>query len=97
MAIRPNPKPSKRIRDKKHMAAIREGGCSICGNPVADAHHLRIVGHQRGLGVKNGDNFTIPLCRLHHDELHMYGDERLFLDMHGIDGVSLANQLWRNK
>jgi hypothetical protein len=25
------------------------------------------------------------LCRKHHDELHAYGDEKLFLDMHGID------------
>jgi len=95
MSLRPHPKPTKRVRSKKHMATVREGGCSICGNPVADAHHLRTVGDARGLGIKPGDDKTIPLCRLHHDELHMYGDEKLFLDMHGIDGVALASSLWK--
>lgn len=92
-----HPKPPKRIRDKKHMAAVREGGCCICGNPVADAHHLRYVGHGRGMGIKNGDNWTIPLCREHHDQLHMFGDEKTFLDLHGIDGAELAKSLWSKK
>jgi len=93
----PHPKPPKRVRSKKHMAAVREGGCSICGNPAADAHHIRIAGHGRGLGIKNGDDWTIPLCRRHHDELHAFGDEKLFLDLHGVDGVALAQSLWRKE
>lgn len=90
-----HPKPPKRIRSKKHMQAVRDDGCCICESPTADAHHIRIEGHGRGLGIKNGDNWTIPLCRKHHDELHSFGDEKLFLDMHGIDGVGLAQSLWR--
>jgi hypothetical protein len=89
----PHLKPPKRLRSKSRLAAARKGGCCICGNPAADAHHLRIAGHSRGLGIKNGDDWTIPLCRQHHDELHIWGDEKLFLDMHGIDGVTLARSL----
>lgn len=75
------------------MATIKSRGCCICKNPVADAHHLRIIGHKRGMSVKNGDDYTIPLCRRHHDELHAMGDEKLFLDLHGIDPVKVLRQV----
>lgn len=75
------------------MQKARDLGCCICKNPVADAHHLRIVGHKRAAGRKNGDDYTIPLCRKHHDELHNFGDEALFLALHGIDHVIILNQL----
>ena len=68
-------------------------GCCICKNPVADAHHLRTIGHPRAAAMKNGDDYTIPLCRKHHDELHMFGDEKLFLDLHGIDAKLILIQL----
>lgn len=68
-------------------------GCCICKNPVADAHHLRIVGHKRGMGVKNGDDYTIPLCRKHHEELHAFGDEKLFLALHGVDHLLTLRKL----
>ena len=75
------------------MAMVRSHGCCICKNPAADAHHLRIVGHSRGMSIKNGDQFTIPLCRKHHDELHAFGDERTFLDLHGIDPVEVLREI----
>jgi hypothetical protein len=43
--------------------------------------------------MKNGDDFTIPLCRKHHDELHAFGDEALFLALHGIDHVLILAQM----
>lgn len=76
---------SNRLRSKKHMAKVRSYGCVICKNPVCDAHHLRSEGHLASAALKNGDDFTIPLCRKHHDELHAFGDENLYLSMHGID------------
>lgn len=82
-----------RLRSKKHMAVVRSHGCCICKNPVADAHHLRTVGHKRAAALKNGDDFTIPLCRKHHDELHAFGDEKLFLDLHGIDALSILAEI----
>lgn len=75
------------------MAVVRSHGCCICRNPVADAHHLRIIGHKRAAGKKNGDDFTIPLCRKHHDELHMFGDEALFLSLHGIDPMLILERI----
>lgn len=60
---------------------------------MADAHHLRIVGHKRGMSVKNGDDYTIPLCRKHHEELHSWGDEKLFLAFHGVNVHTLLRQL----
>lgn len=72
---------------------VRSHGCCICGNPVADAHHLRTIGHMRAAAMKNGDDYTIPLCRKHHDDLHMFGDERLFLDLHGIDAKIVLGRM----
>lgn len=83
----------KRFRSKKHMAKVRAMGCCICKNPVADAHHLRTIGHMRAAALKNGDDYTIPLCRKHHDELHNFGDEKLFLDLHGIDANLILRQM----
>jgi hypothetical protein len=51
------------------------------------------VGHKRAAALKNGDDFTIPLCRKHHDELHAFGDEKLFLDLHGIDALSILAEI----
>lgn len=100
----PHPKPTKRktkksdrLRSEKHLASVREAGCCICGYEPSDPHHLRILGHARGLGIKNGDDYTIPLCRTHHDELHMFGDEQLFLDMHGLDPLQLLNKFGGNR
>ena len=84
---------SSRLRSKKRMQAARELGCAICKNPVADAHHLRTIGHRRAMSLKNGDDFTIPLCRRHHDELHAFGDEKLFLALNGVDVVQILRQL----
>lgn len=85
-----------RLRSKKHLAKVRGLGCCICKNPAADAHHLRTVGHMRAAALKNGDDFTIPLCREHHEDLHNFGDERLFLALHGIDPVLILNQIKRD-
>lgn len=87
---------SRRLRSKKRLMAAKELGCCICKNPVADAHHLRTVGHMRAAGLKNGDDYTIPLCRKHHDELHMFGDEKLFLDLHGVDVLKLLSEIKEN-
>ena len=75
------------------MAMVRSHGCCICKNPVCDAHHLRSEGHLASAALKNGDDFTIPLCRKHHDELHAFGDEKLFLDLHGIDAKLILAQM----
>jgi hypothetical protein len=41
-----------------------------CGRPP-HPHHLRFT-QSRALGRKVSDEFTVPLCRGHHREVHRY-------------------------
>ncbi len=34
--------------------------------------------------MKVSDEFTVPLCNTHHDQLHRTGDERAFWARNGI-------------
>jgi len=47
------------------------------------------------LGRKVSDEFTVPLCRLHHSELHRYGDEVSWWAGVNVDPVPIALALWR--
>ena len=42
---------------------------SVCGRQPCDAHHLRFA-QNRAMGRKVSDEFTVPLCRGHHREVH---------------------------
>lgn len=45
----------------------------VCNLPGPnDPHHVRVRGNA-GVGQKPSDFFTIPLCRVHHDEIHKHG------------------------
>lgn len=46
------------------------------------------------MGRKVSDRFTVPLCRLHHRELHRRGNERLWWQERDIDPLPLAAALW---
>ena len=46
------------------------------------------------MGRKVSDRFTVPLCRLHHRELHRRGSERLWWENKGIDPLPIAATLW---
>jgi hypothetical protein len=63
-----------RLRDKDHRKFVSSQPCLVCGRSPADAHHLRFA-QPRALGRKVSDEFTIPVCRVHHRELHRHGDE----------------------
>ena len=67
--------------------------CLICGRRPRDAHHLRFA-QRRALGRKVSDEFTVPLCRGHHRELHRCGDEMRWWKGLGIDPLPIARQLW---
>jgi hypothetical protein len=45
------------------------------------------------MGRKVSDKFTVPVCRLHHRELHRRGDERAWWDAQGIDPLARAENL----
>jgi hypothetical protein len=46
------------------------------------------------MGRKVSDRFTVPICRLHHRELHRRGNERAWWESQGIDPVPVAAKLW---
>jgi hypothetical protein len=54
---------------------------------------LRFAQH-RALGRKVSDEFTVPLCRGHHREVHGCGDEAAWWIKAGIDPTLPARALW---
>jgi hypothetical protein len=46
------------------------------------------------LGRKVSDEFTVPLCRGHHREVHRCGDEAAWWEKTGIDPTAAARVLW---
>ena len=60
------------MRDRKRLAAIRKLPCVVCGRSPVDAAHSNQSAHNKGLGIKASDEFTIPLCRNHHVEYDQF-------------------------
>ena len=46
-------------------------------------------------GLKVSDEFTVPLCAIHHTENHATGDERRWWQDHKTDPLAVADRLWR--
>jgi hypothetical protein len=63
-----------RERDRNHLRFVASQPCVLCGRTPSDPHHIKFAG-QRAMGRKVGDRFTVPVCRLHHRELHRRGNE----------------------
>jgi hypothetical protein len=87
-----HPEP-RRIRDREHVRFITKQPCLVCGRTHSDPHHLRFAQH-RALGRKVSDEFTVPLCRGHHREVHRCGDETAWWRKAGIDPAAAARALW---
>jgi hypothetical protein len=83
----------RRIRDREHVRSVAKQPCLVCGRRPADAHHLRCA-QLPALGRKVSDEFTVPLCRGHHREIHRCGDERAWWNKAGIDPTAAARVLW---
>jgi hypothetical protein len=49
------------------------------------------------MGRKVSDRFAVPICRLHHRELHRRGNERAWWQSQGIDPLVIAADLWGRK
>ncbi|HAV5485942.1 TPA: DUF968 domain-containing protein [Acinetobacter baumannii] len=60
------------MRDRKRLAEIRKLPCVVCGRSPVDAAHSNQSAHNKGLGIKASDEFTIPLCRNHHVEYDQF-------------------------
>jgi hypothetical protein len=84
-----------RLRDKEHRKFVSTQPCVVCGRSPADAHHLRFA-QPRALGRKVSDEFTVPVCRVHHRELHRHGDEAAWWQRIKIDPLPIAHRLWQH-
>jgi hypothetical protein len=82
-----------RERDRDHLRFVAAQGCLVCGRTPSDAHHIRFA-EQRAMGRKVSDRFTVPICRLHHRELHRRGNERAWWQRVGVDPLMIAADLW---
>jgi ERF superfamily len=91
-ACSPITKP-RRIRDKRHRDFVSAQACLICGRQPADAHHLRFA-QPRAMGRKVSDEFSVPLCRIHHREIHQARNEKDWWKGFNINPIAVAEQLW---
>jgi ERF superfamily protein len=84
---------TRRKRDKNHRAFVASKPCLVCGRRPADAHHLRFA-QPRAMGRKVSDEFTVPLCRTHHREVHRHSKEEAWWQELKLDPLAVAEQLW---
>jgi ERF superfamily len=84
-----------RLRDKEHRKFVSRQPCLVCGRTPSDPHHLTFM-QPRALGRRVSDEFTVPICRTHHRELHRQGDEAAWWDKVRIDPLPVALRLWQH-
>lgn len=83
----------KRHRDPEHLKYVVRHGCVICGRNRTHAHHLTFA-QPHAMGRKVSDEYTVPLCAHHHQELHHAGNEEDWWKAHGVDPLFIADDLW---
>src|SRR5260370_40398880 len=81
-----------RRRNKAYLAFVCSQPCLICQRSPCDAHHLKFA-QPRSLGRKVSDEFTVPLCREHHQELHRHGNERAWRANLQMEPLTEATEL----
>jgi hypothetical protein len=84
-----------RLRDKQHRKFVTRQPCLVCGRVPSDSHHLTFA-QPRALGDRVSDEFTVPVCRIHHRELHRSGDEAAWWQRLNIDPLPVALRLWQH-
>jgi hypothetical protein len=92
-SVAPLNKPLRR-RSKAHLAFVRAQPCLVCQRQPCDPHHLKFA-QTRALGRKVSDEFTVPMCRDHHTELHRHGNEMAWWANLQISPLEVAKDLWR--
>jgi hypothetical protein len=83
----------ERIRSKTHLAFVASKPCLLCEEAPAHAHHLTFA-QPKGLSLKVSDAFTVPLCALHHNEVHQAKGELAWWRRQGIEPLVIAEVLW---
>lgn len=94
-----------RIHDERHLSNIRQLSCVVCtannephNSIQTEAAHIRYADlragkEMSGLGQKPHDQWTVPLCGLHHRDQHD-NNEREWWSTWQIDPVKLALALY---
>jgi hypothetical protein len=83
-----------RHRNKEHLKFVCGQPCLICAKQPSDAHHLRFA-QPRALGRKVSDEYTVPLCRAHHREVHRASNELQWWQSRGLAPLADAEGLWQ--
>ena len=84
-----------RLRDKDHRRFVLRQACLVCGRMPSDPHHLTFT-QPRAVGRRVSDEFIVPVCRVHHRELHRSGDEAAWWRKLNIDPLPVALRLWQH-
>jgi Protein of unknown function (DUF968). len=90
----PQARPARR-RNKAHLIFVAAQPCAICQRTPCDAHHLKFA-QPKALGRKVSDEFTVPLCREHHHDLHRRGNEMAWWANLQITPIEIAKVLWQS-
>jgi hypothetical protein len=84
---------SKTTEEAKHIAAVAEVGCLVCG-AAAQVHHIM---HCARKERRRDHRFVAPLCAEHHTGfkgVHGLGGEEAFAALYRIDLVGWAVRAW---
>ena len=82
-----------RVRNKAHLIFVASQPCLVCQRLPSDAHHLKFA-QPRALGRKVSDEFVVPLCRDHHQQLHRHGNELAWWANVKLAPLEVAKSLW---
>ena len=84
----------KRIRCKEHLRFVASQPCLICGrSPLTPT--TCVTRNRKDLSLKVSDEFTVPLCAIHHHHIHTTGKEREWWQERNIDPLIVAGRLWQ--
>jgi hypothetical protein len=81
---------SKRIRCKERLRFVASQPCLICGRSPSHGRHVRYA-QSKGLSLKVSDEFIVPLCAIHHHNIHTTGKEHEWWQERSIDPLIIAN------
>jgi hypothetical protein len=83
----------KRVRDPAHLKFLAAQPCLVCGRTPSQAHHLGFA-QLRAMSRKASDEWTVPLCVLHHRAAHAAGVEESWWKELGIDPIAQGQRFW---
>lgn len=78
-------------RSKEHLLHVRSLPCLICDKDSIP-HHAKGA----GMAIKGSDFLTVPLCWIHHAEVHQMG-KKTFEKLYEVDLVNEARAIYNAK